>query len=300
MVRCAAYNGFPFHFEMIGHIIEYCLLKGHELDVFTNDQGHQGWLNFYFQTFGTIVKGNHFEFLSVISDYKVIFLVTDDDKTFPSHLLETYKDRIVCIDHFHMIRNPIPKFRVTTRAFVNRCDPVVVPCFQVVYSTKEKNGYLLENTGIHVAVIGDRNARTICNATTDFFENAIIHVFTRSPVDAPNNPKIMWYIDFGTMDMFYVLKRCHYMFAPMENVYVNKITSGAINVAFGALCQLIVPSSWKSHKLTSPKFYDDLSRLNVLGYPDINSVLQERQKLVSCRNSIYDAFFDIRETYLVG
>ena len=98
-MRFAAYNGFPFHFEVLGHVIEYC--KG-QVDVYTVTEGSMGWIEYY-----GISPLAPSEFCP--DKYDWIFLLTDDDWSFP----DVDPDKVICIDHQYFVRRHGPYRRVS-------------------------------------------------------------------------------------------------------------------------------------------------------------------------------------------
>jgi hypothetical protein len=87
-MKVAVYNGFPFHYETIGHVIDYCKLRGHELVVYSKVENSWGWFDYYGIMPLPVEKYNHKEF-----DH--VFLLTDDDWSFPL----TPDEKIICIEH---------------------------------------------------------------------------------------------------------------------------------------------------------------------------------------------------------
>jgi len=87
-MKVAVYNGFPFHYETIGHVIDYCKMRGHELVVYSKTEDSWGWFDYYGISPLPIDQYTHKEF-----DH--VFLLTDDDWSFPS----TPDEKVICIEH---------------------------------------------------------------------------------------------------------------------------------------------------------------------------------------------------------
>lgn len=105
-MRFAAYNGFPFHFELLGHVLEYCK-RG--VDVFSGTEGSMGWFDYYDICPRPISEFNP-------DEYDFIFLLTDDDWSFPN----VDPSKVICIDHYYSVRRPGPYRRVS---LCQRSDP---------------------------------------------------------------------------------------------------------------------------------------------------------------------------------
>ena len=87
-MKVAVYNGLPCHYDTIGHISEYCKLRGHELTVYSKTEKSWGWFDYYGISPLPVEQYTHKEF-----DY--VFLLTDDDWSFPL----TPDEKIICIEH---------------------------------------------------------------------------------------------------------------------------------------------------------------------------------------------------------
>lgn len=75
--RIAIYNGFPFHYEMFGTVLEFLTQRGYEFDLYSETRDEMGWFAFYTRRFGDLP----FKPLAAFDDahYDYVFLLTDDD-----------------------------------------------------------------------------------------------------------------------------------------------------------------------------------------------------------------------------
>ena len=89
-MQFAIFNGFPFHYEMFGYVINYCRDNQHKLVIYTNESNNCGWINFYKDLFA----GYHFDikatepFEKERSIYDIVFLLTDDDPYFKNEWID--------------------------------------------------------------------------------------------------------------------------------------------------------------------------------------------------------------------
>jgi hypothetical protein len=104
-MKVAVYNGLTCHYETIGHISEYCKLRGHELVVYSRVEKSWGWFDYYGITPLPVEQYNHKEF-----DY--VLLLTDDDWSFPL----TPDEKIIFIEHASYQRRSGNVKRVTFKS----------------------------------------------------------------------------------------------------------------------------------------------------------------------------------------
>lgn len=101
-MKVAVYNGFPFHYETIGHIVEYCKSRQYELDVYSKTENSWGWFDYYGIQPKSPEEYTH-------EGFDRVFILTDDDWTFPV----TPDEKIICIEHVDFQRRSGNIKRVT-------------------------------------------------------------------------------------------------------------------------------------------------------------------------------------------
>ena len=104
-MKVAVYNGLPCHYETIGHISEYCKLRGHELVVYSKTENSWGWFDYYGISPLPVEQYTHKEFDHVL-------LLTDDDWSFPV----TPDEKIIFIEHASYQRRSGNVKRVTFKS----------------------------------------------------------------------------------------------------------------------------------------------------------------------------------------
>lgn len=104
-MKIAIYNGFPFHYETIGHLLEYCKSRHHDVTVFSKTENSWGWFDYYDITPKPIEEYRH-------DGYDRVILLTDDDWSFPV----TPDEKIICIEHAMYQRRSGNMKRVTYKA----------------------------------------------------------------------------------------------------------------------------------------------------------------------------------------
>ena len=146
VVTMAIYNGFRFHHEMFGCLLQYCKLHGYTPTVYSEDEPYK-WKEFYESMFPAMSWKHCSAFASECSQYAYIVLVTDDDKTF------TYTGKnVICIDHHYTNRRPTIEAanHIATRPFAMNYRTWGLPCYPIVASVAEKKA-----TGIQIVLLGN-------------------------------------------------------------------------------------------------------------------------------------------------
>ncbi|NBX49393.1 hypothetical protein EBT25_05480 [bacterium] len=101
-MKIAIYNGFPFHYEVIGHILEYCKSREYKVTVYSVTNNNWGWFDFYGVQPYPVNEYTH-------EKYDRVFLLTDDDWSFPY----TPDEKITCLEHVNYQRRSGDIKRVT-------------------------------------------------------------------------------------------------------------------------------------------------------------------------------------------
>jgi hypothetical protein len=146
----AIFNSFPFHYEMFGHIIHFAKENGYHVDIYTTTVNHLGWFDFYSTLFDNFTM-IHYKHYKCDNGYPHIFVTTDDDPYFKN---EWDNDRVICLNHTHLIRIPGYKKHINIAKFKDSDLEYSIPCYPVVnLSDKVQNNV--------VTVIGGENASRI-------------------------------------------------------------------------------------------------------------------------------------------
>ena len=136
-MKIAIFNGFAFHYEMFGYLIDY--FKGAEIHLYTEQKNNMEWFRYYLSIFPKIFKLFHYTTFSP-SSYDIVVLLTDDDPDWRHN--NWVSPRTLCIDHHSTNRRPsIPEIRhIGTRFFNDR--PTLswcLPVFRMIDVSTKKN-----------------------------------------------------------------------------------------------------------------------------------------------------------------
>jgi hypothetical protein len=267
-MKIAIYQGFLFHYEMLGYILEYFLnskiVPFDQIDIYCwddisiygiNDNSSNGkeWKELYETIFN--IKLNFIEPIKINPDnYDVIILVTDDDNTFKQEWLDKIGEtKIICIDHnAERITPPENMTRLGVRFFYHRPKCLwAIPVYQYI-NKLDKIKYLAQTDKINVVCIGKQgvpNSGEFLKELFYNFDSLEFHIVSRKiEPKFDNYSNIKTYENCSTKNMMEIIKKAHYMLCfedPNELKYAFNGISASIPLAFNSGCQLIIPKSWQ-------------------------------------------------------
>lgn len=240
----AIFNGLPYHYEMFGYIIEYCLLRKIRLDIYTETKNQLGWLDFYVKTFPNVFRLLPISSYHPINTYMKVIVTTDDDPYFNESWVT---DKVITIDHYHLNRSQHIKTHIGTRYFLSRptLDWVLPVYRQMDIATKKK---ISKN---NILFIG-KTARDMIDSEYVTFISKTFHcIFIDRFIENRN---------IQTQEMVEMLKQSKYVFvSSTNNEHIDKSMSASIPLALNFLCTLILPKKMKDiYQLQSSIGYDNL------------------------------------------
>ena len=161
-MKVAVYNGLPCHYDTIGHISEYCTLRGHELVVYSKTEQNWGWFDYYGISPLPVEQYSH-------KDFAYVFLLTDDDWSFPL----TPDEKVICIEHVSYQRRSGDIKRVTFKSRPGV--PFIFFTFSVPRAPKT----------LRVCVLGRDKDVAIK------YPVEVVHFYHGNPVDATEMMRVM-------------------------------------------------------------------------------------------------------------
>ena len=161
-MKVAVYNGFPFHYETIGHLIEYCKDRQHELTVYSKTENTWGWFEYYGIEPKPVEEYSH-------EGHDRVILLTDDDWSFPV----TPDEKIICIEHVDFQRRSGNIKRVTYKH--RKGIPFIFFTFSVPRLPKT----------LRICVLGGAKDKT------SKYTVETIYIGRENPIDATEMMKIM-------------------------------------------------------------------------------------------------------------
>ena len=269
----AIFNGFSFHYEMFGYIIEYCSIRKIKLDIYTETKDNMGWLDFYLKEFPNMFTLFNISAYNPDNNYLKVILLTDDDPSFDKSWT---RDNTVSIDHYHLNRSEYIKTHIGTRYFSIRptLDWILPVYRQMDINTKKKIG---KN---NIVFIGG-TAREMINS--EFVKNLNINcIFIDRFIENCN---------LNTEEMIEILKVSNYVFVSYHNNdhLEGKIMSASIPLALNFLCTLIIPKKMnESYKLKSVIEYDEKLLLDIKFKHDPKRVNKDLSWLLKHKMDTFD------------
>lgn len=298
------YNGFEYHFEMIGYILDYC--NNHlqiEPDVITQSSQLSTWPKLYQQFFQFRLVADTEPGQVILKEevrqqhYDLVFLLTDDDLTFTTAKhMKVFGSRVICIDHYMYIRRHSARHHVGTRRFPDRTKHTLWAgqCYPIVQSVHEKQAKLKAQKRVQVVCVG-RN----CSPTsvpeleklpgfTDMDFHLIRHGIRLKDDDAGKYSNIHLYPALATTEMIQLLCQSHFVYCSHDNADHARVSgSGSVGLAMSTLCTLLVPKDWIDGY--GFKTARAIEQFNPAMPVNLQRVLQERQEWIIHRNETFDS-----------
>lgn len=287
--KIAAYNGFSFHYEMYGYILDYCKSRNYSLTIYADNENDLGYIDFYKALFDVDLKSIS-RFQEERYDYDAIFLLTDDDFSFPTDDAKINR-KTICIDHFHEIRNPAFETHVSTRPFASE-RAWALPTYPILTSREKNvdeeedvivmlghnpNGY---NKNVLQRLVSRRKLRLI-----------VISRNNESTITGLPYP-VEYYSDLSTRELIHILRRASYVITDLTNHknYSQELMSGSIPLAFSTLTPLIMSKATNEYyKFQNViEFVDGSTQDIVLKDIDIVALEKERDELVLHNYTVFD------------
>lgn len=278
-MNIAIFNGFPFHYEMFGYVIDYCKKNSIKLDIYTNQLNDIGWLKFYESYFNcNYIDYTKFQYEN---DYDKIILLTDDDRRFlnkGSHL-----DKTICIDHFFVLRNKSINIHIGTRFYTARPSlDWILPVYRLINVEEKINNSTIVCIGVSIP-------NNFMNFSYfDKYKFILIgrHI-NKMHYEKYNN--ITCHSNLNTTDMIDLLKNSSYVYISNKDPeHLDKKISAAIPLAMNCLCTLIMPKKMNDiYKFKSAITYED--KINLIE-PNPELVNEDLDDLLKHRDSIFDKY----------
>jgi len=307
-MKLAILNSFPFHYELFGYIIDYCITKNIRLDIYTVSDDDLGWLSFYILNF---IPGNdtNYDFNNqedklirfyplnkyvINNDYDNVILTTDDDMNIPDEIIN---DKFICIDHHMTNRRPNIKTHIGLRNFKNRPElDWVLPVYKLMNAETKKN-----ISKPIITCIGRFN----CSKDIYYFKSLFTNFdnCTFAFIDRRLEEYKGIYSDFknincfpalNTVQMINLLIQSDYVFISEENEDHNYASlSGIIPLALNCLCQIIMPKKMVDNfnfKSTTTISYEKNGKIELVK-PDYDLIQSELEELIIHKFQIFDKYF---------
>ena len=280
-------NNLPFHYEMFGYIIEYCVHRKIPLDIYTETKNQYGWLDFYKMNTCSLVTFYKISEYMPINKYSRIVFTTDDDN-FPDKWI--IPEKSIAIDHYKSIRRPQIKYHIGTRWFQERPQlDYILPAFRLI--TLEEKQRISKPA---VICIGKANTSLEIENFIGLFPsfNSIDFWFIdrkAEPEKYKDYPNIHCVKEMDTRDMLDLCKKSHYIFISSVNKdHYNVSMSASVLIGFTCLCQVVMPAEMNTnYKYKSVNTYTDKI---VLKEPDFALIDRELIEIQTQKFRVFDKY----------
>ncbi len=324
----AIYNGFKFHYEVMGYILHYCLTQGHHAVVYCDLDSSNGYITLFQQLFGQ--ESHEYrcieEFDTEKCCYDVIFLLTDDDMSFSTNDPNINR-KTIRIDHDFFVRRPEIQKCIATRPFLNgngqessilttklvgNCfampenlgRPWALPCYPIIGSDSKADLICQESHKTHIVIVNN-----------DYFYHSsiinrlqsgkpiVIHAISRD-MDASrfshlrDDIELNIYKNIDAVELLRIVAHSDFVLTDVSvnPEYENIKMSGAIPLAFSTLVPLIISKQTNSHyQFKNVIEFDKYGREPIVLEKILNSFFR---KLEGERTEIIETFFQIMHSYL--
>jgi len=330
----AIYNGFTFiHYEMIGHVIEYCILNNLNYHIYACDDKYNEdeitiyltdstksrndydivyskhlygiyWREYYKQIFNTDMKWFNPNLFNP-EEYDIIFLLTDTDIIKPS-ILSKYYYKIICIFHTKENINRIFLGNILVRyLFMYNNIDWVLPCYKAIIK-EDKQKILIQNQKIIITCIGiiygDTDMESIFKKYfIKDYNNIEFHIISRKISYNYESSNIFTHENCNTNIMYEILKNTNYIFC-INSVkeYCDTKLSACIPLGISFGCQIIMPMDWyRFYNLNSVISYNENSIFSLKKVCNLDIVYNELDELIEHKNNIYNKLIEERKLYLI-
>jgi len=288
------FNGFSFHNELFGHIIEYCQINNFNFDLFMDPNESLGWINFYESFFNIKLKILNLITETDLYQYDKILLLTDDDKKISLNLFTLFINKFVTIDHTYYTRNNLIKYHVHIGPFNNNHSlNVVLPVYDIISLQNKKK--LLQNVNkIKITIISNENIYDYISLISNINDTEIhlIHRKINRDLYYPDN--VIFHENINVQEMIDILCESHYVLVTCDDIHKKNLIvfSASIALAISTLNTLILPENlYNCLQLRSAVVLK--KGINLYKNINLNDVNKDKQKLVALRNNIYDRFLKI-------
>jgi len=289
--KILVYNGFPFHYEMIGFILDFSNKHNIDVDLVIKYQDNS-WIDLY----RTKYNFNVLESLPTDLDhYLFVLLLTDDDMSFSNNLIN---ENIVCIDHYYKNRRENIKYHIPILPFEENIKLYALPIFEYI-NYEDKINILNKRGRPVISFIGNSTIPSTIDSLSFILNLADfdIYIINRNlPQNYINLPNVFLFENISATQLFRLLTESTYIcYLPnnTENADRQKkcqAISGSMPISFTTGCKLILPKDMNRFlKLKSIIEYSCEDKLILDKKPSLIEIFNERERLLTIRdNSIFN------------
>ena len=284
--RFAVINTLGWHYECMGHVLEYMTDRGIAVDVYTVCDGNDGgWIDMYTRI-GLIPRALPMSSFSVRCAYEHVFAMNGVDlDAIPDDTPST------CIAHTAADRYPRATRQLHLRPIPLSMADWVVPAHRMC-TADEKIAALSRRTS--VALVGGSwafHSAAQLRAIFADFDSVDFHVVGRRlSRELGSEPNVTLHEDAGTDELIGVVMKAHYVAAPFGGAFDESQLSGCVPLAFSTGTPLIISAIQNAHLLFDSALVVNGAVVKSLERADrasVRAVIAERDRLCSHRDAVY-------------
>jgi len=282
------YNGFSYHYEMFGFILDFCNVYDIEATV-VNIKKNDDWFDLYKQKY-------NFKYLdklppsNELDDYLFVLLLTNIDTSFPNDYITS---NVICIDHDLNNERPLIKYHLLTAPFKQNMN-YALPIFEYInYETKIE--ILKKNNRPIIAFVGGNSIPSNLSKLSkiiniDKFDLYIINRHISKKLYSSKLPNVYFFENISAIKMFELLTKtnyiCYYTANSKSHLQINnKVITACVPLSFSTGCKLIIPKKMnKCFQFKSIITYNKYGKFYVNESPSLLDTFEERNQLIQTRD----------------
>ena len=285
------YNGFQFHYEMFGFILDFCNKLNYNIILF-NKFHNKSWNDVYSSKYNYKLVNSIS--IKLLNEMDIILLLTDDDSTFSEKLINKYNYKVFCVDHYFKNRRPSIKNHIPIFNFKNM-EHYILSIFSFI-DLKKKQNILSNKKKQSIIFLGNKHP-TCLNEISSVISNykdylifiigRVIH-YNKSSSSFEKN--IYLYENIPANKMFDLLTLSNFLcLLPNKNKNHNDLNSisASVQLSFTTGCKLIIDKKI-SDKLKLKSTIKISNSKPIILNPEYNlkEIFDERDELINKRDQI--------------
>jgi hypothetical protein len=292
--RFAILNTLPYHYECIGHVLEYARSRRIPADVFIHGGGAAdgtGWAMLY-RRLGLLREVCAVEsFAGVASHYTHVFCMSQEDVP----LVGTGATK-VCMLHGLAQAPSGVQWHMYLRPYAQSAAQWVIPA-HAMCTAEEKKRALSSTPSVALIGFGWRLPISALREIFSNFDDLEVYIVCRVVAEEMRTMRNVHVYEKATAEeMLAVVMRAHYVAIPLTELYEHHMTSGAIALALGTGTRLVVSATMSEYlPITSPLVVTG-GKVPILAAAtsrSVDEVYADLHRVCEHRDAIYTAVLSV-------